>query len=74
MKNELEKKVNWLEAKVWEENMADRMNWAELKRLEKELKEAKESTCRARRQTHEPNNLKKGRMKCPAFFQGANKF
>ena len=43
MKNELEKKVNWLEAKVWEEHMADRMNWAELKRLEKELKEAKKA-------------------------------
>lgn len=43
MKNELEKKIEWLEAKMWEENMADRMNWAELKRLEKELKEVKEA-------------------------------
>ena len=47
MKEKLERKVRWLEAKVWEENMADRMNWAELRRLEKELAEAKKELAAA---------------------------
>lgn len=41
LKNELNIKIEKLERRIWNENMADFLNWALVGELEKELRAAK---------------------------------